>query len=212
MDTSKTRISVDRILEDDLSSLPKSGGRSVFPAPISEGWRLPDQGRVFLSSYGLPSVRTDDLMGIVGEFQESETPEIGGSGLQYYVLGRYGVARMAAVQGSGEVLALPRSSEVHSAISHLYPAGLTPVPANSSLEQFVECAWRWHWIVPLLAAMEKRAGEAEIMTWKEGGRLDSPDPYDDYEQVCDHVLEKFQEIDRQIGLRCKFWTETITSI
>ena len=55
-------------------------------------------------------------------------------------------------------------------------SGITPTPVNSSVPAFVECAWRWHWIVALLADEQNAAGEAEIQAWKDGRGAEGADP------------------------------------
>ncbi|WP_443076002.1 SUKH-4 family immunity protein [Streptomyces sp. NBC_01716] len=111
-----------------------------------QGWRLPDRGKLSLLSYGLPLARADDLMGILGGFQESAQPESGPDGLRLYLLGSYCSAKLGAVGSSGDVLALPGRSDMHPLMHSLYPSGISPAPVGSSIDRFVECAWRWRWI------------------------------------------------------------------
>ncbi|WP_433831197.1 SUKH-4 family immunity protein [Actinoplanes sp. CA-015351] len=195
MDVSGTRIAVDRVLEDTLESLTRSGSPPVLPASELEDWGLSGPARSVLLAYGLPPERDDGLMGVAGEFQNR-------------VLGRYGSARIVAE--SNAVLAVPRSTAVHHDLAGLYPEGVTPTTVNSSVPAFVECAWRWHWIVPLLAEAQHTAGEAEIQAWKDGVEL--ADAYLGYQQLCSDVLERFRAIDPAIDADTGFWSGVIIDL
>ncbi|BAL88150.1 hypothetical protein AMIS_29300 [Actinoplanes missouriensis 431] len=204
VDVSTTWNAVDRILEGALGELTGPGGPPVLPASALEDWRLPAPAKSALLSYGLPPQRTDGLMGVAGGFHDAAPA--------YHVLGSYGSAIIAAVPGSDAVLAVPRSSAVHPDLARLYPSGITPTPVNSSIPAFVECAWRWHWIVPLLADAQNAAGEAEIQAWKDGRGTEIDDPYRGCQQLCDHVLERFRAIDPAIGPDTGFWPDVIADL
>ncbi|MBB2946603.1 hypothetical protein FB565_006371 [Actinoplanes lutulentus] len=184
---SGTRIAVDRILGDTLESLTRSGSPPVLPASELADWRLSGPAKAALFAYGLPPERDDGLMGVAGVFRE-------------HVLGVYGSAKLVA--DSDAVLAVPRSTAVHPDLA----GGVTPTTVNSSVPAFVECAWRWHGIVPLLAEAQNAAGEAEIRAWKDGVEL--PDAYLGYQQLCEYVLERFREIDPDTG----FWPDVIIDL
>ncbi|MFD3483253.1 SUKH-4 family immunity protein [Streptomyces sp. NPDC058665] len=203
---------MERILEASPNSLTRSGALSIFPGAQSQGWRLPDQGKFSLSSYGLPLARADDLMGILGGFQESAQPESGPDGLRVYTLGSYGSAKLGAVESSGGVLALPGGSEMHLGRHSLCPSGISPTLVGSSIDRFVECAWRWHWIVPLLAEEQRRAGEAEIQAWRDGKGADMGEPYAGYQELCRYVLERFEAIDPSIHAHAGFWSDVIIDV
>jgi hypothetical protein len=216
MDTTDTRVAIDRILAENLSSLARSGSLSVVPPTQIEEWHLPQSGKAVASSHGLPSARTDDLMGIVGGFQESVVPEAGPDGMNFYVLGHYGTSRVVAVENSGVVIAIPKFSEVHPGLASVYPSGISTTWVNSSIERFVECAWRWHWIVALLAEEQMRAGEGEILAWRDGqGDRQGDrmvDAYAKYEELCRYVLERFRSIDEDIDVASNFWPDVIMDI
>ncbi|MFI5569248.1 SUKH-4 family immunity protein [Streptomyces sp. NPDC051740] len=213
LDATGTRAEVDRILAAPLDELRRCSGAPVRPSPQVADWILPAQGRRHLQVFGLPPARNDDLLGIVGSLQESETPEPGRDGRPVYRIGSYGSARIAAVEGTGEVLLIPADSQVHPDLAHLHPAGLLPTTANSTMVGFVECAWRWHWILPLLAAEQVRAGDAETAALAEG-RIDEEvqDPYDGYQSLCRHVLHRFQSMDAWIQDEGGFWSDVIIDV
>lgn len=213
MDTTETRAAVDRILDASLGELTQPGSVSGHPAPQLEAWHLPEEGRFALGTHGLPPARTDELLGVVGGLQESEEPEQGPGGRRIYLLGSYGTSRLAAVEGTGEVLAIPAASQVHPDLAHLHPSGILPTLVNSTIVGLVECAWRWHRILPLLAVEQERAGEAEIAAWKEGQIGEAmPDPYAGYQELCGHVLRWFQDIDPIIRNDSGFWFDVIIDI
>ncbi|MEV0912660.1 SUKH-4 family immunity protein [Streptomyces hokutonensis] len=206
-------IEVDQIFEVSLGELAECGGAPDYQPPQLVAWNLPEQGKIALRSHGLPPTRGDELLGIVGGLQESEDPEQGPDGRQIYLLGSYGTSGLAAVEGSGEVLAIPSSPQVHPDLAHLHPSGILPTPVNSTIVGLVECAWRWHSILPLLALEQERAGEAEIVAWKEG-RIgeEIPDPYAGYQELCAYVLRRFQEIDPAIRNGSGFWFDVIIDV
>ena len=213
MDTIEARAAVDRILDAGLGELTQAGSVSSNPAPQLEAWHLPEQGRFALGSHGLPPARTDELLGVVGGLQEAEEPEQGPGGRRIYLLGSYGTSRLTAVEGTGEVLAIPAVSQVHPDLAHLHPSGILPTLVNSTIVGLVQCAWRWHSMLLLLAVEQERAGEAEIAAWKEGrmGEV-MPDPYADYQELCRRVLRRFQDIDPVIRNDSGSWFDVIIDI
>jgi hypothetical protein len=212
MGMTESHVEVHRILDEDLRRLSELGGPAVLPTAQMEAWVLPEEGKLTLSRHGLPDARVDDLMGIVGGFQKFAEPEVGNDGSRFYVLARYGTASIAAVENSGEVVAVPAASKVHPELSRLHPSGLSPSQINSSVAAFVECAWRWHWLLPLLADEQGRAGEAEIDAWRSTRQEDLPDAYMEYQNLCIEVLERFRIIDPEIQTDSGFWSETIIDV
>ncbi|WP_158843943.1 SUKH-4 family immunity protein [Saccharothrix deserti] len=206
---------MDRILDASLRDLAlrdlaRSGGVPVLPVSRAAAWRLPDPGKSALSRYGLPPARDDGLLGVVGGYQTSEQAETGADGSSFYVLGSYGTARLVAVEGVGDVLALPRYTDVHPDLAHLHPSGIQPSLVNSTIAALVDCAWRWHWILPLLAEEQRRAGEAEVLAYRAGRPAD--EPYAEYLDLCRHVLRRFQAIDPAVRADSGFWHGVIIDV
>lgn len=202
----------EEILGVPIQDLMNREHRSLVPPKMVSSWDLGTGALESLQQFGLPVERSDDLMGIVGDFREAEVAQCDGLG-DCYLLGRYGSSTITALQGSGQVFALPASPNVHPALVTSHPSGITPTLVNSSVAAFVECAWRWHWALPLLAAEQREAGETEIRYLKSGRSLaDLPDPYAKYQELCRLILEQFQRIDPEIATKSTFWTETIVDV
>ncbi|GAB3123589.1 hypothetical protein GCM10027160_44090 [Streptomyces calidiresistens] len=207
VDADMAKASVDRIFGESVESLSRRG-TAAFPVSWRE-WSLPEEGKVALSSYGLPSGRGDDLMGIVAEFQESPRPLRVSSGGEFYILGSYGSASIVAVKGVGEVVAFPEGWAASSRVKPSSGFEISPTFVNSKVELFVECAWRWDGLVAALAEEEERAGEAEISMWREGGVDESCDPYSIYSEMRDYACLKFMDLDPGVK-EGGFWVSLIT--
>lgn len=213
MELDEIRVEVDRILDADLGELTRSGGLSILPAMRPEDWQLPGQDKEALWRYGLPAQRSDGLIGVVGGFQAGRRPEVDHAGTPLYVLGGYGTSRLVASAEIGTVLAIPELAEVHPDLRHLYPSGLKPSVVNSTVADLVDCAWRWHWLLPLLAEQETLAGATEVEAWRSGQKEeDLPDFYAPYRDICTHILRRFQARDSVIGPAADFWTNAIVDL
>jgi hypothetical protein len=111
----EARFEAARILGAALDELTDAGRLSVFPPVRPEDWELPDGDRHALWSYGLPRAMDDDLMRVVGAFQEGRQPELEHEGSRLYLLGTFGATRLAATERTGVVLEMPstwRSTQV----------------------------------------------------------------------------------------------------
>ena len=212
MGTAESRSAVDRVLAAHLADLSEGPGPSSGHASRVGVWRLPEADKAALLSHGLPPDRQDEFYGIVGRVQESEGTDRGPDGRHVYRLASYGTARLVAVEGSGEVLALPATTEVHPDLAHLHPRGIAPALVNSKTAAFVECAWRWNSLVSILAQEQERAGENEISAWKSGQLENLDDPYSEYQELCAYVLRRFQEIDPGIDQDRGFWSDVIIDV
>jgi hypothetical protein len=156
-----TRDAISRILASPLADLTDSGRLSSFPEVPPREWRLPDDSES-LWTHGLPPARDDGLLGVAAEFQTSLDPEEAINTTCLYRLAAFGTGRLAAaVDGSG-VFYLPEYAEVPPQLRHLHPDGIKPSLANSTITAFVDCAWRWHWLLPALARVETQLGEEEV--------------------------------------------------
>lgn len=210
MDHARTAVAVERLLDAPVQELAQSGGPSVVPGHELHAWLLPDAAKRALASFGLPPGRTDGLMGVVGRPHASVLPESEHDGTRLYVLATYGAATIAAVHGSGDVLAVPGRTDVHPDLASLYPSGLQPALVNSSVEHFVECAWRWHWLLPLLAEAQAQAAHAEAS--RDGLIDETLDPYAGYQALCSAVLARFTDLDPGIRAGRGFWPEVIVDV
>lgn len=211
MDPAEARGEMHRILDSSLDQLTEAGRLGVVPAVDQDSWDLPETDRRALWQNGLPAPRGDALMGVVGQFQAGREPELAEGGSRLYLLGTFGTARLAAVEGGGTVIAVPTFREVHPQLRSQYPDGIQPVMVNSSVAKLVDLAWRWHWILPLLAdqQVEARRGEAAaVEVLKATGTL--PDVFAGVRALCREALERFQSIDPEaITDDDSFWGETV---
>jgi hypothetical protein len=210
MGPDEARVEVRRLLDCSLDELTEAGRLSVLPVVGRDSWGLPEPDRGALWRYGLPPARDDEMMGVVGRFQAGCEPELEEGGSRLYLLGMFGVAKLAAVPGTGTVIGFPASREVHPQLRDQYPDGLVPVVANSSVERLVDLSWRWHWLLPVLADQQVQAGKGEaaaVEVLKATGRL--PDIFAGVRALHREVLERFRAKDpRAIG-DDSFWAETV---
>ena len=205
-DIAAVHAEVSRILDADLRALTDRQRLSVVP-PVARGdWDLPEPDATTLWTYGLPPARDDDLFGVVGSYQSEPAPALdldgwtdGGPG--GYLLGTFGEARIAARAGSGAVLAVPSFTvdDVHPQLRHQFPDGVHPVVMNSSVSRLVDFAWRWHWLLPILAAQQVKAGQDEHAAWQhartEADQAALPDFFAPVRSICDRIIERFRALD-----------------
>jgi hypothetical protein len=191
-----------------------SGGRGtlgVIPLEIAREWSLPEDDSLVLRRYGLPPVRSDGLVGVSGVFQTVAEPTITNDGIRLYVLGRFGSATLAAVEGSGAVAAIPAYTQVHPQLASIHPAGISSVVVNSGVVELVDLAWRWHWLVPILADQQIEASKGEsaaVEVMRATGEL--PDVFADVRALCAEVLAKFRSVDPMaVDGEYSFWNETV---
>jgi hypothetical protein len=212
VDVAETRAAVELVLEQHLISLTDAGGRSAFPGTQLTTWDVPDEAKVALGEYGLPRAVDDGLVKVVAGFQEGTQPETEAKGELYYVLGTIGSTRIGASKGAGVVRSVPEPFEPHPQLAHLFPDGQAPSFINSSVAQFVECAWRYDQVLPLLVQEHVRAGAAEVEADRAGWGRAVPDFYVHYQELCGLVLDRFRAIDPQIDPSSGFWAETIIDV
>ncbi|MBO3102136.1 SUKH-4 family immunity protein [Cellulomonas fengjieae] len=204
------RAAVDLALDQSVTLLATSGGAAVLPGPQVDAWSLPAEAKASLARYGLPGPRDDDLSRFLASFQSGRRPEVA-DGTEYYGLARFGVSRVCALP-SGSVTAVPSSRDVHPQLEPLYPSGLLPSLVSTSVPQFVELAWRWGALVPILAEEQARVSVADDRAWREGRGADLPDPFDAYEDLCRYVLERLRRIDPQVDPASGFWADLLLDV
>jgi hypothetical protein len=210
MDPDQARVEVYRLLDSSLNELTEAGRLGVRPVVGRDSWDLPEADRGALWRYGLPPPRDDEMIGVVGRFQAGCEPELEEDGSRLYLLGMFGEAKLAAEPGTGTVIAVPPYREVHPQLRYLYPDGVVPVTANSSVARLVDLAWRWHWLLPVLAdqQVQARKGEAAaVEVLKATGRL--PDIFAGMRALHHEVLERFRDKDPQAVTDDSFWAETV---
>lgn len=210
MEVDETRLALERVLQRSLHDLTDAGSRR--PGRQLNGWDLPDDAKEALSTYGLPRDDGAEVPGFVAEFQEGVHPGRELQGERYYVLGRFGSGPIGALSGSGVVRSVPHPFTPHPQLAHLYPDGPMPAFVNASVPQFVECAWRYHCVIPLLLQERVRAGRAEVQAVTAGLGPESPDFFAPYQQMCREVLDRFRSIDPEIEPESGFWAELIIDV
>ncbi|WP_217235789.1 SUKH-4 family immunity protein [Streptomyces sp. AC555_RSS877] len=216
MNADEARTEVARVLGAELGELTDRGRLAVLPPVHAGDWDLSEADRRALWSHGLPLPGQGDILSVVGDYQRGAEPGLDEEGTPLYRLGSYGEATIGAERGTGAVLALPKYREVHSALGHLHPDGITPSAVNATVAGLVDCAWRWYWLAPLLAEQEIRAGEAEVEAWRaatsaSGAEEDTErDYYADCKALCRDVLADFGTRDPLIASHERsFWSDVI---
>lgn len=216
MDISQAKSELSRILQADISDLVVVDRRVVSPEEAAE-WQLPEIDLRALSEYGLPGPRGDELMGVVAGFQPGGKPERVYEGSRVYVLGSFGSALLAAQEGTGRVFAFPEFTEIHPQLRHLMLEGPVPIEVNSRVTALVECAWRWDWMVRVLAEQEGLAGKAETEAWRTASspeaRATLPDFYADCRELGKLGLTGLAKFDPDVvGAEESFWAEAVLDI
>jgi hypothetical protein len=216
MNITSAKRELSRILQADIGELVVADRRVRPPAQAGE-WRLPQADLRALSEYGLPGTRGDELMGVVAGFQTSGEPERVHEGSRFYDLGSFGSALLAAQEGTGRAFAFPEFTEVHPQLRHLMPEGPVPVEVNSHASALVECAWRWHWMVAVLAEQEVLAGKAETEAWRtasgDEARAALPDFYAGCRELGGLGLTGLAKFDPDVvGTQESFWAEAVLDL
>ncbi|MDQ1044409.1 SUKH-4 family immunity protein [Streptomyces sp. V4I2] len=220
MNADEARAEVARILGANLGELTDGGRLAVVPSIPPDDWELTETDRQALWSHGLPPARQDEILTVIGDYQQGVRPELEEDGTPLYRLGSYGVATIGAVRSTGTVLALPKYREVHPALRHLHPDGITPSTVNVTVAGLVDCAWRWYWLVPILAEQQTLAGEAEVAAWRAATAADPQDDarqddvpqdyYADCKALCREVLAAFGDRDPLVASPDRsFWSNVI---
>ncbi|MCX3064242.1 SUKH-4 family immunity protein [Streptomyces beihaiensis] len=216
MNVSRAKSELSHILQADIGDLVVADRRVVPPAQAGE-WQLPETDLRTLSEYGLPGSRDDDLMGVVAGFQPGGEPKRVYEGSRFYGLGSFGSALLAAQEVTGRVFAFPEFTEVHPQLRHLMPGGPVPVEVNSHVAALVECAWRWDWMMPILAEQEVLAGKAESEAWHAASSPEAravlPDFYAQCRELGELSLAGLAKFDADIvGTEESFWAEAVLEI
>lgn len=217
MDFTGIRDKVGSVLSSPLAELNESGRLSRFPSVRPQDWHLTADDTDALWTHGLPPEREDGLLGVTAAFQTAVEPEEAINDLRLYRIATFGVGRLAAaVDGSG-VFYLPKYSDVHPQLRHLHPDGIQPSRANSTIAALVDCAWRWHWLLPVLVRAETQLGEEES-TWLTANReafargeavpTTLEQDRATYLETCQMLLAAFRTRDNTITPG-SLWAETI---
>ncbi|MFI6098072.1 SUKH-4 family immunity protein [Lentzea sp. NPDC051213] len=217
MNLAEARAEILRILAAGLGELIEGESPVAAPPIALTGWEIPEGDREALGLYGLPGERSDELMGVVGEFQDGVAPGLGSVTTRFYRIGNFGSATLGAVAGLGSVFAMPANAPIHPQLAHLSANEQKDVLVNSSLSSFVDCAWRWHRLVGVLAEQEVAAGQAEVAAWRavkdESKRAAIPDFYGACLELSRMVHGDFAGRDPEaISPDDSFWSEVILDI
>jgi hypothetical protein len=134
---------VGRILTQPLGELVAPGDR-VLPGGQVERWDLPPADRAALAEFGLPLAEKSRF---VANFQEGDRPELTFEGEDYYSLGLFGGHELGARAGTGQVWAIPLERRLP--ISYV----------DLSAAVFVDVAWRWYRVVPVVEELRYDIGQ-----------------------------------------------------
>ena len=158
-------LEVEWILNEPLDLLRRGGVGGVMPPSVIDEWELPAADRLSLKAYGLPPERSDGLMGVAGDYQDGIQPDYHDEETTLYQIGYFGAARLGVMR-TGAVLTFPVIREVHPQLAAIHSTRLPSQMVNSSGVHFVDAAWRWHLLLPVLAKLQILAGRAENEEWK----------------------------------------------
>lgn len=215
MNSNEARAEVSRILEADLDALTGNGHLSLVPPVPSDAWDLPRSDKAMLWAHGLPGPRSDGRYGIAASYQSGKAPESEHGESRFYRLGVYAGVSHLAEQGTGRVvLPVPTAAEVHPQFAHRFPESRTFTLVNSSVARWIGLAWRWHWLVPILADQWIHAGEAELKALRvaahDVSKNELPDFYAESRELRQVVLLAFRSRDPDaIASEEAFWWETV---
>ena len=138
---------VGRILAQPLSELLAPEDQ-VLPGGQVERWDLPLADRAALVEFGLPLVEKSRF---VANFQQDDRPELTFDGEDYYSLGIFGRHGLGARAGTGQVWAIPLERRL--SISYV----------DRSAAVFVDVAWRWCRIVPIVEELRFDIGQYDML-------------------------------------------------
>jgi hypothetical protein len=90
--------------------------------------------------------------------------------------------------------------EVHPQLRDRFPGGVVhPALVNSSVALLVDFAWRWHWLLPIVAEQQIRAGVEEQAAWRKARtpaeKAALPDFFAGVRAMCRGVVERFRQLD-----------------
>ncbi|GGX82262.1 SUKH-4 family immunity protein [Streptomyces fructofermentans] len=217
MNLAEARAEILRILAADLGELIEGESPTAAPPIALTSWEIPEGDREALGAYGLPGQRSDELMGVVGEFQDGAAPALGHATTRFYRIGSFGSATLGSMTGRGSVFTMPTKAPSHPQLAHLNASDQKEALVNSSLSIFVDCAWRWHRLVGVLAEQEVAAGQAEVAAWRaakdESERVAIPDFRGARLELSRMVHKDFVRRDPgAISPDDSFWSEVILDV
>jgi SUKH-4 immunity protein len=142
-----------RCFTAELDQVVEAADAGHGPPMVVASWSLSDRDREALLRYGVPINRGDSRgVQLVGDVQSELDPTVVVGDRRGYRLGSHWWRRLAALAGSGEVVAaVPDDSD--DPLGKL-AVGASPTYVNSSVARFVDIAWRWHCLAPLFHAAD----------------------------------------------------------
>jgi hypothetical protein len=207
------RAEVERIFAADLRELTESGGISVRPPALLGDWRIADSGKEMLAEHGLPSVATSDIyLRVRGRFQSGLDPEYrAAEGWSGYFIAECGEVRIVCAEVTDSVVAVPNLRTLPPSLAFLHPQGISDEVINQDVPSFVDLAWRWYWLSPLLVKMERAAGQADLAELRRSGKaIPDVDFYEPYRALCRDVRDKFAAVDQMaVGDNQSMWSNMI---
>jgi hypothetical protein len=216
VDIDEARAEVRRILEADLAELAVDRRGALFPPVGQDEWELPRQDMDVLWRHGLPAPQDDGPYRISGHYQTGSSPELAHEGRVFYRLGSFAGVSHLAERGTGEVVhPVLTKAEVHPQLAVHFPVERTFALVDTSVASWVELAWRWHRLVPVLVDQSDQAGEAEGRAMRGGvdRDLEPPDFFAEVEEMRREILAAFRARDpAAIASKQTFWWDVVMDL
>jgi len=207
------RAEVERIFAADLRELTQSGDLSVRPPAVFSDWRMPDTGRQMLAEHGLPTVPASDIyLRVRGAFQSGLDPEYrAADDWSGYFIAECGEVKIVCSEVIGSVVAVPNERTLPPSLAALHPQGISDEVINEGIHTFVDLAWRWYWLSPVLVKMEQDAGKADLTEFRRSGKaVPDVDFYEPYRALCGDVRDKFAALDHvAVSSNQSMWSNMI---
>jgi hypothetical protein len=172
-----------QLLTASLADIVDGSAACVVNPLALARWTLRSEDTAPLIAYGVPIERGFHELKLRGDLQDSVDPEIMIDGNRAYRLGVCRWLIFSAVSTTGEVWAVPSVTRPDWAIDS------AAIGVNSSVAGFVDLAWRWYRLRPLILAA-------------------SDDAYFD---IAELFLERLPQIDEALADRERFpwWRDLI---
>ena len=209
MDLEEANARVDEILAASQEWLTRNSELSIFPPQSFLDWKVPGIDPV--GRLGLPPAVNDNLLRVTADFQLDSIPTLDDD---LFGIARYGTARIGVRQSDGLVFSVSKYKEIHPQLRPLHPNWTPTVMIDSSIGAFVDCSWRWFWIIPILAEQQSIAGEEEIKAWSSASTAEEQNKLPDFHagvvSLCEKVATWFEEADPGMpSVRDAFWRPVI---
>ncbi|WP_344509922.1 SUKH-4 family immunity protein [Dactylosporangium maewongense] len=194
------RQAVARVLDAKLDELTDSGTLSVKPPASLALWRIPEEDKRILRTYGMPRiVQPDSLLRVGAAFQGSADPGYSAGNVTGYVIAECLDVLLVSCESTGAVFAVPPVRDLPPALAHQHPNGIPDELVNSSTGAFVQFAWRWCRLAAILIREQEIADAADVTAWRAAGESGDAvrdiDFHGTYRALCHIVREQFRAWD-----------------